>query len=179
MEFPIYVETGFLGRKSATLETTDPQQDSFYVDYRAGPGLLIKRGGPEGPVIGRVEFHDWSGYTEIFFENNARVKMERDGVFTNNHILALPASPQTSPFTWKGTMSHGSMWRGGNLKLADAGGQILAQYANKSDGWGSKDGTLTILMPGLSRELVDQIVVSCMAVSEKLRKQRKRSAANS
>lgn len=76
-------------------------------------------------------------------------------------------------------MSHGSVWRGGNLKLADKEGKILAVYANKSDGWGAKDGILTIVMPGLQMELVDQIVVSGMAVSEKLRRQRRRNAANS
>ena len=53
-----------------------------------------------------------------------------------------------------------------------------ARSDDKIHGWGPKDGTLTIVMPGLSRELVDQIVVSAMALSEKLRKQRKRNAAN-
>lgn len=173
MDLPIYVDTGFTGRKSAILKPNEPQQDEYYVDYRAGPDLLIRRNGPNGAIIGTVNFHSFSGFTEISFENNICVHMERDGVFTNNHILPLPVSPETSPFTWKGTMSHGSMWRGGNLKLEDSKGQILALYANNSDGYGSTDGVLSIVMLGLSRELVDQIVISMMAVSEKLRRQRK------
>lgn len=171
MEFPVYVETGFLKRKAVWIKNPDKHTDAYHVDFRSNSDMVIHRGDPQGPIVGKVDFHKWSGYTELMFEHNQRVEMARDSTFSKTETLLLPASPKKSQFKWK----RESLLDPGSLRLEDADGTVLALFT-RSHGV-SKVGTLTLTVPGLSQEFTDQIFVSFMAVAEKQRRQRQRGAA--
>jgi hypothetical protein len=175
MDFTLYAESGFRGRKAVWIKNPDQHTDAYYVDFRGAADMIVRRGGSQGPVVGRIEFHRWKRYTEIFFEDNTRVEMAKAGTFSKTQVVNLPAAPQTSPFQWKHTLSHGTKL-GGNLKLEDAKGTVLALFARKSS-LSSKDGIVTLTVSNISQQLMDQIFVTFMAVEELMRRQRQAAAA--
>ena len=179
MEFPLYAESGFRGRKFVYIKNPDGYSNAYTVQYRAGlADIVVHRGGPEGPIVGRIDFHKWSNYVELWFENNVRVEMRRSGMFSNDQIVSLPAAPATSPFAWGTAHGYGSKLAGGNLKLEDSKGTTLALYARKA-GWSSNGiGVLTLTVSGLPPQLQDQIFVTFIAIEERRRRQRQAGAAS-
>ncbi|KAF2114659.1 hypothetical protein BDV96DRAFT_577179 [Lophiotrema nucula] len=169
MEFPIYIESGFRGRKAAYIKNPDKYTDAYHVDYRGGADMTVRRGGAQGPIVGRVDFHSFSSAIDISFENNQRVEMRKDGLFSKTRVVDLPAAPSSKRFSWKSTSF------GGGPKMLDSSGQELA-FFDRSRGV-SKAGTLTLLVSGLEQQFMDQIFVSFMAVEEQLRRQRRAAAA--
>ncbi|KAF2262356.1 hypothetical protein CC78DRAFT_534845 [Lojkania enalia] len=168
MEYPVYAEDGWRGRKAVWIKHSDKDTDAYHVDFRGSADMIVRRGGMQGPIVGKIDFHNFSNYVEIHFENNERVEMRRDGLFSRTQIVDLPAAPGPTRFAWKSTLSHGSKF-GGNLKLEDSNGQVLALFAH-SCGM-RKDGTLTIVVFRLQQSFLDQVIVSFMAVEEKQRRQ--------
>lgn len=175
MEYPIYAENGWRGRKAVWIKNPDKHTDAYHVDFRGSADMTVRRGGSEGPVVGRIDFHNFSNYVEIHFENNQRVEMRREGMLSKTQMVDLPAAPGNAKlFRWKSTYSHGSKMIGGNLKLEDSNGQVLALFARSSST--RKGGTLTIVMSGLQQQFLDQIFVSFMAIEEKQRRTRANAA---
>lgn len=161
MEFPVYSEKGLLGRKVVWIKHADKSTVAYHVEFQ---GLLkdmtVRRGGPQGPVVGRIEFHTWTNSIDISFEDNTRVEMKKDGMFSSSFVVKLPASPN-SPFKWKHTFR--------TLELKDSKGQYLASFKQRS-GLSSKEGTFNLTASGISQALMDQIFVTFMAYQERLLK---------
>lgn len=167
MEFPIYAEKGWRGRKALWIKNPDQHTDAYHVDFRGRNDMVVRRGGPQGPIVGRIEFHTWSSYIEIWFEDNTRVEMAKDGMFSSSYIVNLPASLPTSPFKWKHSLK--------TLELKDSKGQYLASFKQKS-GWSDKEGIFNLAVTGISQPLMDQIFVTFMAYQERLRRARTAAA---
>ncbi|KAF2708381.1 hypothetical protein K504DRAFT_468726 [Pleomassaria siparia CBS 279.74] len=174
MEYPIYFENNWRGSKAVHVKNPDNGTDAYHVNLKGGTSDMdIRRGGPQGPLVGRVDFHRFSGYTEIHFAHDQRVEMSRDRTFSSAQSLTLPAAPgKSQQFRWK----KESLLALGSLKLEDSEKNVLAVF-KRSSGSRTKDGTLEIKVSGLEQEFTDQIFVSYLAVSEKLRRQRQAAAA--
>ena len=72
---------------------------------------------------------------------------------------------------WKGTHHHGaSSWSGASLKLVDSNGRIYAVYADVTHKALTKQGRLSIEVPELSDNMIEQIVCSGIALAEKERR---------
>jgi len=155
MEFPIQIDSGWRGPKTALIKNPDQHTNAYHVNLRGTSDVEVRRGGPQGPLIGRVEYRCWSKHDDVYFSSNQPVTLSRASMFSRAETLVLPASPKASQFYWRreqGLSSRCRMW------LEDGDGVVVAQFASKHVK--SRDGVVTLVVGGLSQEFVDQIFVS-------------------
>lgn len=164
MEYLVYGEWGFTGHKALYIKNPD-KTDAYHVELRRGSDTLVRRGGIQGPVISRILFDPLHRYAQIEFENNAQTTLAAYGVISITHDVIVPAMPERSPFRCKAPPFTSNCWR-----LEDAKKTEFA-YFQRSWSLGAKLGTIIIKQPGLSQQLVDQLVIILLAMEEKLRGQ--------
>ena len=139
--------------------------------FSSKPDMTIQRGSASGPVIGTVHFRKRLASRRItqlqFPEAGTSAELERKGWFSCASTVML----EGHMLEWKGTHGHGaSKWSCGSLKLVDDSGRIYAVYADKTYKALTKQGRITIEVPGLSDNLIEQIVCSGLALAERERR---------
>lgn len=203
MEYPVYAESGWTGTKAIWIKNPDNATDAYHVERRGNAfemhnkdDTIVRRGGSEGPVVGRLKFDNWKAFAAIVFENpdqniaqpatentsetpagaasettpenGTRVEMRNKSLGSPANVVTIPAAPEGSnPFTWKPTRALQSE----NVKCEDAKGTEYASF-KKSYGLGKKLGKLKIeKSEEMEQEFLDQIVVSWVGLQERFRRQ--------
>src|SRR4051812_45621066 len=98
MEFPVHIDSGWCGPKTAVIKNPDQYTNAYHINFRGSSDIEVRRGGPKGPTIGRVTYHSWRNYTDVLFENNQSSKLARESTFSKTETLVLPAAPKRSQF---------------------------------------------------------------------------------
>ena len=182
MDFQIYADTGFRGRKSLTILAPDGSTEAYFIDFRnPGPSnLSVHRGTSSGAPIARIEFHKWHKHTDIEFltpgSQRQTVEMRPESWSSKTQLVNLPAAGNVGPFQWKATHEFGKL-KSGDLKLVDSKGMVLATFERKT-GWGKGglEGTVRLCVD-MAPEMRDQMFTTFVAVMEKQRRSRQAAAA--
>ena len=153
--FHIYHE-GLSGRKQTVMEndkTTkayDVQSHTF-----SKPHIKITSGGATGHEVGAVTFHHFSRTLDLVI-NGKQTQLEPEGWFTRSFSFMS----SIAKLRWE----HTSVW-GGSLACVTDKGEWLARF-DRSYFALKKDGKLEIVNSQLPQELVDELVVSGLAMVE-------------
>ncbi|KAI9659423.1 MAG: hypothetical protein M1821_001681 [Bathelium mastoideum] len=164
---------------------------AFHVTFAAcrfsssKPDMTVQRGSASGPIIAtaqypcgfkslkRVASLDFPS-TEANGEKGAQVQVVPTAICRRGYGLVL----EGRALEWKGTHHNGaSKWSGSSLKLVDESGRIYAVYADTTYKAWTKQGRLSIEVPGLSDVLIEQIVCSALVIVEHERRTQAAAAA--
>jgi len=167
--------TGIFSSRTLGITLNDKKSVVWHVTFPRGanpfsskPDIQVQRSSADGPVVGTARYHSFSP-DEISFPvmKSASTTLERDGMFTRRHRIKLDGKP----YYWKGTHQDASVFSSGNLKFVDGDGRVYAVFMSVEHKAIKKVGRLSIVVPGLDERLLEQIVVSCMVLYEKERRE--------
>lgn len=182
--FHVYTTKRMWGRELAV--TINGKTDvAFHVTlssrglFSSRPDMTVQRGSSSGPVLGTAYFRTGWSSSQIeleFPQAGTSTEMNRTGLWSRACTVRLDGQM----LEWRGTHHNGaSRWSDASLKLVDGGGRIYAVYADTTYKAMTKQGRLSIEVPGLSDNMIEQIVCSGIALAEKERRTRAGAAASS
>ncbi|BGP43236.1 hypothetical protein JCM10449v2_007264 [Rhodotorula kratochvilovae] len=150
LEFHVYKDARLFG-KDDIITGPDKQQMLYYLHFplRFFSGrwdLSLRRGGPSGPEVCKIEKGHFGDSFEIIFANGPTQPCVRTGFFNTKYEFA--GAGNTAYYCWKADgywlqQYNYSLYRSDDLKLPKEQRQVLAQWRTPRFTV-SKDGTLTI-----------------------------------
>ncbi|KAJ3030827.1 hypothetical protein HDV00_008647 [Rhizophlyctis rosea] len=165
---------GILGKRSLSITLSDKQTQVYTATFKSCNADLEIFKSSTNTSVATIKSHIWSlrnwDKTDIHFNNGVGdVDLHQDSYWGRKHQLTLG----DKVFWWKG--HQGKHMSDRDLKLTDESGTVvLATYAAA---WYTtnmyKQGKLDILVAGCGQEMVEAIIVSCLAMVEKEEKLRK------
>jgi hypothetical protein len=182
--FHVYDTSAMFRGRELDITLGDKRSVAFHVAFSRGgifssrPDITVYRGQNTNAVLCTGYFHSGlssSANIELAFPQAAGgVQIDRTGVWSRSYGLVLNGQPMTI----KNTHHNGaSRWSSGSMKLVDGNGRIWATFVDVSHRSIDKQGRISIEAPELNPVVIEQVVCSLVALSEKLRRQRNNSAA--
>ena len=166
----IYHE-GMTHRHAGILDS-DKQTPLYRIQFNSGglfsskPHVTIVNAASNAPV-GTVTFHSMSSKIDLTI-NKKPTTLSKSGIFTSAHEFR--SSALTGSLKWK----RDGLFSGGDMLCIDEKEQLFARF--QASGWAMKKDGKFELSPEVGGVLMDEIVVSGIAMVE-LRRRRNRSAA--
>lgn len=137
--------------------------------FSSKPHITIQSG-PTHRAVGTVNFHRMSPVIDLRIHHHT-IPLLRLGLFTSAHSFESPTSRSSLKWKRDGLKSEGNM-------LCVDGQQVLIARFERSKRAKRKDGKFMI-SPGVEGRLMDEVVVSGLAMVQYHRRQKKRAAAPS
>lgn len=163
---------GMTGRKAQILDS-DKQTVLYEVDFRSfrSADITLYRGSPkenpQGALVGTADFHSFSRTTDLKFGNSPVIPLHAEALFTSSRTF----DSILGPLKWQ---HDGGFSR--TISLVNPRGEWFArfQFVTSLSKWGRFE-----IAPGTPQggeRLLDEIVLSGLAILEMLRR-RKRSSS--
>ena len=135
----------------------------------------MHRGDQTGPIVGQVSFLTKESHIEIGFPDGESVRIEDINPNMRRVAVRLLVGGVLQTFYWASTENYEHKYKGrgpvGNVELVDEAGRVYGVFLNEWCESGRKDmtrvGQLNLLEPKIEDRLVDQWVVTLLALIER------------
>jgi hypothetical protein len=152
------------------------KSNAYHVDFPSGSAaaMHVHRGDESGPIVGQVSFLAKGSHIEIVFPDGESIQIEDIHPNTRRVAARLVVSGVPQIFYWTSTENYEHEYKGkglvGDVELVDETGRVYGVFLNEWRASGSKDrtrvGQLNLLEPEVEDRLVDQWVVTLLALIE-------------
>jgi hypothetical protein len=152
---------------------------AYYVNFpsrsRTTATMHVHRGCQTGPIVGQAPFLAKESHIEIGFSDGESVRIEDVNPNTRRVAVRLLVDGVPQTFYWASTQNYEHKYKGGgpvgDVELVDEAGRVYGVFLNEWCASGSKDktrvGQLNMLEPIIEDRLVDQWVVTLLALIER------------
>lgn len=152
---------------------------AYHVDFpsrsRTTAAMQVHRGDQTGPIVGKVSFLTKESHIEIGIPDGESVRIEDINPNTRRVAVRLLVGDVAQTFYWASTEIYEHKYKGkgpvGDVELVDEVGRVYGVFLNEWCDSGSKDktrvGQLNLLEPIIEDRLVDQWVVTLLALIER------------
>ena len=160
------------GHRPAGILDSDKQTPLYRIQVNRG-GLFSSKphvtivNAASNALVGTVTFHSMSRQIDLTI-NKKPTTLSKSGIF--NSVHEFRSSALAGSLKWK----RDGLFSGGDMICIDEKEQLFARF--QASGWAMKKDRKFELSPGVGGVLMDEIVVSGIAMIE-LRKRQSRSAA--
>jgi hypothetical protein len=152
---------------------------AYHVDFpsrsRTTAAMHVHRGDRTGPIVGQVSFLAKESHIEIGFPDGESVGIKDTNPNARRVAVRLLVDGVHKTFYWASTQNYEHRYKGGgpvgDVELLDEAGRVYGVFLNEWCASGSKDktrvGQLNLLEPITEERLVDQWVVTLLALIER------------
>jgi hypothetical protein len=150
---------------------------AYCVDFpsRTTTAMHVHRGDQTGPIIGQVSFLSKESHIEIAFPDGESIRIEDINLYMGRVAVRLLVGGVAQTFYWASTENYEHKYKSrgpvGDVELVDEAGRVCGVFLNEWCAPGSKDktrvGQLNLLEPAIEDRLVDQWVVTLLALIER------------
>jgi hypothetical protein len=165
------------GHREMYIKAEGSTSKAYHVEFPSGTAaaMRVHRGDQMGPVVGQVSFLAKGSPIEIVFSDGESVEIEDIDPNTRRVAVRLLVGGVPQIFSWASTESYEHKYKGrgpvGDVELVDETGRVYGVFLNEWCASGSKDrmgvGQLNLLEPGIEDGLVDQLIVTLLALIER------------
>jgi hypothetical protein len=165
------------GHREMYVKAEGSTSKAYHVEFPSGAAaaMHVHRGDQMGPLVGKVSFVTKGSPIEIAFPDGESIEIEDIDPSTRRVAVRLLVSGVSQIFYWASTENYEHKYKGkgpvGDVELADETGRVYGVFLNEWRASGSKDrtrvGQLNLLEPEIEDWLVDQWVVTLLALIER------------